>query len=752
MNVEPPIQPGQTAAVVVGVETYPRQEGWKIPGAAAEALAFASWLEHRGVSRVARHIACEGRRPGASYADVRNALFKTVTQWSKDETIRLLFVYWVGHGVIDRHDRDARLLLCDDASEGDAQAWPFEEYRAAMRDKAFPPYQVFLIDACAVPWLGKKINRGTEPPPRQKPDDGRRQFVLYSTSPGQVSSGVGLDGPSPFAAVLRAVLEECGTCWPPDMPRAAAEVQRRLKAAGATQRPLIETIGWDGDRDDPGATDPAPAPRVKVDPRSVEDLSEALAGLPYCADAESQAALLRGLSGGMAYGLKAGTAGFTQRLARNILAAPPELGELFEALARDGLGLTGMEAVRFFRQLDAVLWSSVSWRDVVRLIGVLTGHRLESVGRWAAEVAWAHPASATDDRFRLPALLRPALAAALLAQLPPPPSDPSLPLLTFAARLAETAPGEAKSALEAWVEEVSRSLGLGGPAAAPAAPAVARSTCFSVALFPLEGEDAGKFEVRAWRKDATQPQPKELTEADNRKTLAEAAQFVDDCAGRIPLPEVDVELFVPTAVLAEGLAPWEVNVTADSVLRIDEQYPVILRSWDRSFGRSRDFNQPARMAWQKRWGQCPKRGEKACAGHLADLYDTPHFDLRTMVREHRLKGPVTVAAALAAPRPGGAVDRAQAARVLHNLLVAGMPIAIWPEAGSAGGAALPDIRDKLRAFVLDEALDRLSVRVHRHQNGEDPLPDPAWRLCLFWDDPKRVPSLVDHQLTQPDGG
>jgi hypothetical protein len=750
MKVEPPIQPGQTAAVVVGVEAYRRQPGWKIPGAAAEALTFARWLKRRGVSRVARLITREGRSPGASYADVRRSLFETVKQWGEQEELRLLFVYWVGHGVIDRQDGDARLLLCDDASVGDPQAWPFAEYRAAMRDKAFPLYQVFLVDACAVPWRGAAINRGADPPPRKDPDDGRRQFVLYSTSPGQVSSGVGLAGPSPFPAALRAVLEECGQCWPPDMPRAAAEVKRRLETAGATQRPQIHTIGWDGDRDDPGATDPATAPRVKINPESVERLAEALAGLPYGADAEGQAALLRGLSGGMAYGLKAGAAGFTERLARNILAAPPELGELFEALARDGFGRTGTEPERqFFRRVDAVLWSSVSWRDVVRLIRVLADHRPEAVGRWAAEVALAHPAA--DDRFRLPALRRPALAAALLAQLPP--RDQSYPLLTFATGLADSAPDAAKSALEAWVNEVSRSLGVDVPAVAPAAPGVARSTGFSVALFPPEGEDAGKFDVRAWRQDDTQTQPTGITPADNPKTLAQVAQFVNDCARHVPSPAVEVELFVPTAVLAEGLATWEVNVTADSVLRIDEQYPVILRSWDRSFGDSPDFDQPARMAWQKRWGQCPLPGQRADAVHLDELYDTPHFDLRRMVYEHRRMGPVTVAAALSAPRPGGAVDPARAARVLHNLLVAGMPIAIWPEAGSVGGAALPEVHDKLRAFVLKDALDQLSARVYRHQNGEDPLPDRGWRLCLFWDDPRRVPSLDDDQpLLQPAGG
>jgi hypothetical protein len=746
MNDLSKIQPGQTGAIVVGIDVYPGQPEWKIPGAADAASSFAQWLKDRGVSRVVELITRKGTSQGASTAHVQCALFETVKKWGKD--VHLLFVYWAGHGVIDRKDADARLLLCDEATVGNPQALPFEEYRAAMRDTAFPPYQVFLVDACAVDWPGVAINRGADPPPRSAPDDHRRQFVLYSTSPGQVSPAVSVAGPSPFPEALRVVLNECKCGWPPDMPTVAAQVKLRLAAAGVIQRPRFHSIDWDGNQVDLGLVDPAAVGGETIDPKNVEGLAKALDVLPHLAGVESQAAFLRGLSGGMAYGLKTGAPGFSERLARNILAAPRELGELFEALARDGFGLAGTaEETEFFDRIDAVLPPAIqSWRDLVRLIRALVGHKPEAVERWATEAAIGHPAVAEDDRFTLSALRRPALAAALLAQLPR--RDNSLPLVTFAARLADHVPDPPQAALKAWVTELGHSLGVGVPAVVAAAPAAPRSTCFSVVLFPLK-EDAGKFEVRAWRRDDTHPEPKEITEADNQQTLAKVARFVNDRAGHDIAPKVEVELFVPTAVLAEGLAPWEVNVTEESVMRIDERYPVTLRSWDRSFGRSRDFDQPARMAWHKRWGQCPLPGHKADGEHLADLYDDADYDLRTMVGKHRKKGPVTVAAALAAPRPGAAIDPAQVVRVLHNLLVAGMPIAVWPEAGSVGGASPLDVRDKLHTFIMGDALDQLSRRVHRHQNGEDPMPDRAWQLCLFWDDPTCVPSLVGHQLTQP---
>ena len=94
--------------------------------------------------------------------------------------------------------------------------------------------------------------------------------MLYSTSRGQASSGLSLDGPSPFPATLRDVLKECGVLWPPDMSKVTAEVKRRLKAADVVQRPQFHSIGWDGDREDPGVTDPAAAPGANVDPDSVK--------------------------------------------------------------------------------------------------------------------------------------------------------------------------------------------------------------------------------------------------------------------------------------------------------------------------------------------------------------------------------------------------------------------------------------------------------------------------------------------------
>ena len=147
MNGPPPIEPGQTGAVVVGIEAYPAEPGWTIPGAADEADLFANWLEARGVSRVLRLTTREGADARPTYASVRKALFTTAKEWAVDG-VRLLFVYWVSHGVLDH--RGARLLLCDDAHSHDAQALPFEEYREAMLDRALPLFQVFLVDACAV--------------------------------------------------------------------------------------------------------------------------------------------------------------------------------------------------------------------------------------------------------------------------------------------------------------------------------------------------------------------------------------------------------------------------------------------------------------------------------------------------------------------------------------------------------------------------------------------------------------------------
>jgi Caspase domain len=124
MSGLPVIEPELTGAVIVGIETYPAEPGWTIPGATAEAEHFAEWLQARGVSRVLRLTTREGADSRPTYAAIRKTLFTTTKEWARDG-VRLLFVYWVGHGILDRNGD--RLLLCEEAHSRDAQAFPFEE-------------------------------------------------------------------------------------------------------------------------------------------------------------------------------------------------------------------------------------------------------------------------------------------------------------------------------------------------------------------------------------------------------------------------------------------------------------------------------------------------------------------------------------------------------------------------------------------------------------------------------------------------
>src|SRR5262249_14341622 len=154
---------------------------------------------------------------------------------------------------------------------------------------------------------------------------------------------------------LHKVLDGCTGGWPPDMPAVFAEVRRRLDEQKAVQRPRFHSVGWDGDVTDTGLPDPGP----NVSEEDVEPLAEVMAGRPGLADRAGRASLVRELSGGMAFGLNVDDPAFAARLARNVLATPAELGELFEVLARDGFGLGGSDAeARFFRRLGDILTSA----------------------------------------------------------------------------------------------------------------------------------------------------------------------------------------------------------------------------------------------------------------------------------------------------------------------------------------------------------------------------------------------------------
>jgi hypothetical protein len=268
-----------------------------------------------------------------------------------------------------------------------------------------------------------------------------------------------------------------------------------------------------------------------------------------------------------------------------------------------------------------------------------------------------------------------------------------------------------------------------------------------VTVQPLDNR-GGVYGVRCWLARGGDVPGRAITPSKDELTPAEIAALIGERLRQEPGTR-EVELFLPDELLAEGLECWAPagDPGPARALRprsVDAQFPVKLRSWYRYESRDDDSDASRRFlpAWRARWEGLPGPLVELTGAHIVGLAGADDYD---ELRRGRHDGapPVCLAASLLPP---GAPAESTAREVVHDLLLSGTPIALWPAGGPAVGATTAE---GLEELVTGRRLDELPAIVHGLRQAARPGSDPLNHLCLLWDDPTRLPPLDDEPLISP---
>ncbi|MDH6218763.1 effector-associated domain 2-containing protein [Streptomyces pseudovenezuelae] len=244
--VVPPVDPARVHALVVGIEAYDAGDGWSLPGPARDAVALHRLLRVAGVpeAQLRLHLApLPSYVPDVSFAPadqatLRRVLVRELSPAHGD----VLWVWWGGHGVLDRSDR--LRLFCADATTADKLAIDLDSALARYASDAVPALaeQLWVVDACET--FEEDLDFREQLPPDALPMGRRtlvhRQTVLRAAGRGRVAGNDPVRATGLFSDVLLGLLAERADSLPalPDPEELFPAVQTRLATLRETGRTL----------------------------------------------------------------------------------------------------------------------------------------------------------------------------------------------------------------------------------------------------------------------------------------------------------------------------------------------------------------------------------------------------------------------------------------------------------------------------------------------------------------------------------
>ncbi|MGW1025769.1 effector-associated domain 2-containing protein [Streptomyces sp. NPDC002577] len=245
------LRPDRVHALIVGIERYGAGPTWDLPGPARDAVAFHALLRAAGVpsSQLRLHLApLENFTPDIPYEPAdRATLRRTLVHELSPAQGDVLWVWWGGHGVLDRagHTR----LLCADATTGDKVAIDLESALDRYTSDAVPSFvdQMWIIDACET--FEEDLDFREPLPPDALPTGHRtlvhRQTVLRAAGRGREAANDPVRATGLFSEIVLALLAERAADLPalPDpeklFPAVRAHVAELRSAHRTAQIPEI---------------------------------------------------------------------------------------------------------------------------------------------------------------------------------------------------------------------------------------------------------------------------------------------------------------------------------------------------------------------------------------------------------------------------------------------------------------------------------------------------------------------------------
>ncbi|MGA5204037.1 effector-associated domain 2-containing protein [Streptomyces variegatus] len=280
----PPVDPVRVHALVVGVEAYEAGDAWRLPGPARDAVRFWRLLRDAGVpeDQLRLHLApLAPYEPPVPYrsadrATLRRILVRELSRAQGD----VLWVWWGGHGVLDRAGR--LRLFCADAGVDDKAAIDLDSALARYTGDAVPGLreQMWVVDACETfeEDLAFQEALPADALPVGRPGHAHRQTVLRAAGRGRAAANDPVRATGLFSDVLLGLLADRAAVLPapPDPEELFPAVRARIAALrdeGRTlQHPEIRLQGADRTETLPPAGPPAPARPLAALQRAVEAL------------------------------------------------------------------------------------------------------------------------------------------------------------------------------------------------------------------------------------------------------------------------------------------------------------------------------------------------------------------------------------------------------------------------------------------------------------------------------------------------
>lgn len=259
--------PANTRAMVVGIEDYSSIDvAYNLPGAAADALRVANWLQRRGVSanRIDIRLAPLPEFDDHQQLEALNLSECSYKRFSEQEFYTwvdielrnaeesMLVVYWSGHGL--NYDQDGNLyLLLPNASDGQLVSVNIDKLQIMLqgRNYAVLKRQLFILDACRS-WLSTWA-KGRKPSARDL-DIGPRsaaelveQYTIFACKQGQAARLEESQGSRFTATLLEALGETTG--WP-DFDAVFQQTRNRVRdETDGDQSPVFWRVqNWEGER------------------------------------------------------------------------------------------------------------------------------------------------------------------------------------------------------------------------------------------------------------------------------------------------------------------------------------------------------------------------------------------------------------------------------------------------------------------------------------------------------------------------
>lgn len=340
----PRVRPARVHALIVGIEAYEAGTAWDLPGPARDAMVFHRLLRTAGVPAAQLHLHLAPLHPfvpavrhrPADQATLRRALVRELPRERGD----ILWVWWGGHGVLDRagHLR----LLCADATTSDKTSIDLESALSRYHGDAVPGFteQLWIVDACE---SFEEALAFHDPLPSDTLPAGRRtlahrQTLLRAAGRGRRAVNDPVRATGLFSDVVLDLLTDRSSILPalPDEEELFTAVRDRIAAlreAGHTfQQPEILLRGRERTEVLAAVDGPVPGQRA-VSPLS--RAVDALLAYPLMADPAERQTVVTALDPAVAGTLprhsKARTdaAGILTALARS---RPESVWELYDAV------------------------------------------------------------------------------------------------------------------------------------------------------------------------------------------------------------------------------------------------------------------------------------------------------------------------------------------------------------------------------------------------------------------------------------